>query len=115
MLPPFAYLVLVSNHPLGTAEQDYDRALAELRADTAHVESVMASGPSHWRSRWWNSGYPGSFSIRRTECGLRRPAKVGLFEAWSLVAGHRCDRVGRPGWQARRPTWVHRYAGSRSV
>jgi hypothetical protein len=64
------------------------------------------------------SGYPATlrlFHPANMECGLRRRAKVGLFEAWSLVAGHRCNRVGRPGWQARRAMRVHRYAGSRSV
>ena len=37
-----AYLVLAGDHTLGAAEKTfYDRAVAELRADTAHVESVM--------------------------------------------------------------------------
>jgi RND superfamily putative drug exporter len=89
-----AYLALVSNHPLGAAERAYyDRAVAELRADTGHVASVM----DIW-SQPLAAQVAESADHRAVYILLRLTGQIGSAEATKSVASVRAlvSKLPRP-------------------
>ena len=89
-----AYLALASNHPLGAAERAYyDRAVAELRADTVHVASVM----DLW-SQPLTAQMAESADHRAVYILLRLTGQIGSAEATKSIASVRAlvSKLPRP-------------------
>ena len=86
------------------------KAVTQIAQGKLATERLLISEPSGLSN---HPLAPLSGHTTTAHSALRADAACFRRVRWLPAAG--CDRVGRPGWQARGATRVHRYAGSRSV